>query len=193
MQGNAIKFDFSFGGTGGVSPFGSAVAPGRYSQHVLATVDDITTDTGLNERAIEPPTWRNGAGAVYTLFSAFPCDSGLANQPPVFVTSKESYDTGVPTDLQCFIGKVCEVVVQARDFAIDQSGKENGLQTMDVVRIELAPGVSSHADSDLTHINGSACQVCVLCKWVNVHAYVHGQEGNLGMRQTCAGMTKVFA
>ena len=104
VQGNSIKFDFSFGGAHGISPFGNAAAYGRYSQHLLATAD-----VGAGGGAL--PTWQNGVGVIYTLFSAFPCDSGLGNQPPFFVASPTANDdSGMPSAqglvvrISCLIG-----------------------------------------------------------------------------------------
>lgn len=96
VQGNSIKFDFSFEGAHGISPFGTTAAPGRYSQHLLATAD-------VGAGGVALPTWQNGVGAIYTLFSAFPCDSGLGNQPPIFVSSPTARDdSGIPSVFVCF-------------------------------------------------------------------------------------------
>jgi len=176
-QGNVIKFDFSFGGAG--SPFGHSHASGRFSQHLCATSDSGTSNASGSE-GMPTPTWEHGAGAVYTIFSAFPCDSGTANQPPVFVTSATSFDSEVATDIRCDVGKACEVAIFARDFELDESGGQGGAESSDVVRIELAAGVATHEDTQLMHINGSACQgegsvSCVL-NLTSVAGSMHGND-----------------
>jgi hypothetical protein len=105
------------------------------------------------------PSWQTGATTTHTLFSAFACDSGLANQPPVFVSSPTSLDdAGLPTDVRCYVGEACEITLHARDFDIDSTGARSGNQTSDEVRIQLAAGVATYSTTDLKHINGSACQ-----------------------------------
>jgi len=151
-----LKFDFAFGGPRGISPFGNTPGPGRFSQHKMATADVI--DTAIVGAASGVPTWQSGAGAIYTLFSAFPCDSGAANQPPMFVTSPSSVDHSVATEALCYVGEACEIALHARDFEMDSLGVENNVQSADVVRIELATGVATHVDTDLKHVNGSVCQ-----------------------------------
>ena len=130
-QGNAIKFDFSFGGgfggEGGGSPF--AGDQRRFSQHVLMSVD---LPAGGAARWDAP----SGGASVQTLFSAFACDSGAANQPPVFVASQHSRSTEVETEFRCWVGAACRIALHARDFAMDASGVASGDATEDMVRIE---------------------------------------------------------
>ena len=72
--------------------------------------------------------------------------------------SPTSVDTGVATEARCYVGETCEIALHARDFGMDSSRAENGGLRLDVVRIELAIGVATHADSDLKHMSGSACR-----------------------------------
>jgi len=167
-QGNYLKFDFAFSGPRDVSPFGLTSTPGRFSQHLLVTADSgsITGASIGGDAWREVPTWQQGSSATYSIFSAYPCDSGVENQPPVFVTSAKSRDTRVPTDVHCYFGEACTIPLHARDFEMDSDGFQNGQQTADTVRIELATGISSQYDTHLKHVNGSDCQdsgaVCCL-------------------------------
>jgi hypothetical protein len=172
-QGNFLKFDFSFGGPQSGTPFGLANTPGRYSQHVLATADSgsmIGVGIGGGAALGKVPTWQQGSSATYSIFSAYPCDSGVANQPPVFVVSATSHSTRVPTDVYCYFGEACIVPLYARDYEMNSEGFQTGLQTSDTVRLELATGFSSPYDTSLVHVNGSRCQdngaVCCLLELV---------------------------
>ena len=74
------------------------------------------------------------------------------------MASPTSVDTGVATEARCYVGETCKIALHARDFGIDSSRAENGGLSLDVVRIGLAIGVATHANSDLKHVSGSACQ-----------------------------------
>ena len=77
-----MKFDFSCKGLHGVSPFGNAPGPGHFSQHMLMTADIINT-TRADGAGGGAHIWQSRAGAIYSLFSAFLCDSGAENQPSI--------------------------------------------------------------------------------------------------------------
>ena len=140
-EGNVIKFDFSFGTT---------ATPRRFRQNVLLTVD---MPNGK-------PAWSEGAASVQTLFSAYACDAGNNNQPPVFVAGPQSRETRVLTDVRCAAGASCRAALHARDFALDASGAPTAAESGDRVRIEQVTlgAALGDAGDHLEHLRGGACE-----------------------------------
>ena len=147
--------------SGKQSPFGNSTTPGRYSQHLLATAN-TGADHGNGTSYFGDSGPGQESGTVFSLFAAFACDSGISNQPPVFVDGRQSNNMAVATDARCYTNEPCELFVHARDFAVNGNGIENGLETSDLVAIELAAGVASDQgtlrDTDIKHPTGSLCQ-----------------------------------
>ena len=123
--------------SGKQSPFGNSTTPGRYSQHLLATAN-TGADLGNGTSYFGDSGPGQESGTVFSLFAAFACDSGISNQPPVFVDGRQSNNMAVATDARCYTNEPCELFVHARDFAVNGNGIENGLETSDLVAIELA-------------------------------------------------------
>jgi len=123
---------------------------GMFTQHVVQTIDLPFLDVDNMDEAVPHITdrsdWYTDAtgspkGAdVQTVFSAYPCFAGSANQPPQFVKSLDSAIltvdprcrrvdlpgdyTKLNTEVRCKVGELCVFPVYAQDFNIDSRGMD---------------------------------------------------------------------
>jgi hypothetical protein len=154
MSGNALKFDFDFASVDLTNLTGSSRTP-LFTQHVVVTYDLPTSDAhspSLPQGA--PVLWRSSPGAAAPLlFSAFPCDPGTVNRPPVFVTGLLSTDTRVLSEYTCTFKEPCEIPLFARDFRPDEE-----VQSSDEISIKAAVGFEELNRRSLFKPDGSACR-----------------------------------
>ena len=149
-----VKFDFNFGGQGSV--FESAPREGAFSSHVLTVLDmPRAARGGGGETSV--PSWNSSSASTQLLFSAFPCYSGTANQPPRFVQSLGSTSEDVQTEYVCLRSGPCEVPLFIRDFEMGTDGSESLIQTSDRIAIEAAIGSDAGDGQRITREDGRPC------------------------------------
>jgi hypothetical protein len=140
--GNLVKFDFDFGEVTAGDTASAVVqfGDGRFTQHVMTTVDHPFVDVdnpfsaaGVDVRAdhIHNSTWRTRSASVMSVFSAYGCDTGPANQPPRFVASFSdnpadpiSTDFNANTEVTCHYSRPCVFRINATDFVMDAAGRD---------------------------------------------------------------------
>jgi hypothetical protein len=154
--GSMIKFDFSFSRLSGGAFASVAAAQPAFSQHAMTTLDyPLARQQGQPPQGF--PSWRDGSASVQTVFAAFPCDSGSANQPPVFVPSLSSTSTNVATEYSCTLSRPCEIPLFARDFAVDSAGQTSVQETEDEIAIEGSVGQEPTSNTSLFREDGQEC------------------------------------
>jgi len=178
-QGNLIKPDFPF----------SEVPTSSFTQHVMNTIDFPFTDMDNpvltnnhidNERFNWAPREETGGGQaiVQNVFSMFRCNSGTANQPPVFTTSLTSTDLRVNTVYECPFYRPCDadgcpcvIDLYARDFRMTANGVDARIsgtvgtaETDHRVDIQYALGYDHLPLADLRPADGVACTSGEACK-----------------------------
>eukprot|EP00961_Rhodomonas_salina_P277442 3748995-Rhodomonas_salina.1 len=86
------------------------------------------------------------------------CTPGSSNHPPVFVTGPSSTAPNTRTHITCVRSRPCEVVLHARDFAVNASDGNSDVETSDRIRI-LASNTSSgpFSNSGLLRPDGKEC------------------------------------
>jgi hypothetical protein len=155
-EGGMVKFDFSFS-TGSGGAFSSVAATTRaFSQHAL-TILDYPASRQQGQAPLSFPSWRMASTSVQTVFAAFPCDSGDANQPPTFVASLSSTSPKVATEYACTLAHPCEIPLFIRDFAMASNGVGSTEQTSDEVAIEGTVGGEPMTNTSLFREDGQEC------------------------------------
>ena len=126
----------------------------HFTQHLIVTLDsNYALEASLSNTT---PTWNSSprSSASPLLFSAFPCDPGTSNQPPVFVTGLKSFDTRVRAEYTCVFGEECEVPLFARDMTLDSEPRDSA----DEIAIEAAVGFEQLGAQSLFRPDGSECR-----------------------------------
>ncbi len=134
-------------------------------QHLAVTVD-YAGAPGTRARplssggsAASMPTWPSSAASP-AVFSAFGCDAGTKNQPPMFVSGLQSTDAKIPTDYSCPSLGPCEIVLYARDFVYPYTGQVPGAapaESRDEITIEAALGFPRLQPGMLIQLDGRPC------------------------------------
>jgi hypothetical protein len=157
ISGNVIKFDFA-------SNLDAARA--SFTQHFAVTLDFPVTRHevfGSHDELEHPLSWATSAAASM-VFAVFACDPGTRNQPPVFVTGKQSTDTQVRSEYTCPPVGPCEIELYVRDFDAAEwfhrrgnSSDEAMQESRDQISIEAAVGFQRFEYDSLLQADGSPC------------------------------------
>lgn len=135
-----------------------------FVQHLAMTLDfpgaseAQSIQSGMR-RASRAAGWHLSAAGP-SLFSAFSCDPGTKNQPPIFVSGLHSTDTNVRTEYTCPSVGPCEMVLYVRDLVPAHGGlsSDAGAESRDEITIEAAMGFPRLQDGMLTRVDGGACK-----------------------------------
>jgi hypothetical protein len=183
LAGNRIKLDFAFGK--GDASFAldtndiSSTPRPRFTQHLAATLDypgslhrsanksSLVRHTATGADRVEQISprlsWQTSARSPL-LFSAFACDAGTWNQPPIFVAAQASTDPSPRVEYTCPPLGPCEIPLYVRDFvalvhpeAVDADGDGFAQQSQDEITVEAALGTAAFGAGELAQLDGSAC------------------------------------
>jgi len=183
LAGNRIKLDFAFGKSDAsfaldTNDISSTPRP-RFTQHVAATLDfpgslhrsgnrsSLVRLTATGAERVEQLSprlsWQTSARSPL-LFSAFACDAGTWNQPPIFVAAQASTDPSPRVEYTCPPLGPCEIPLYVRDFvalvhpeAVDADGDGFAQQSQDEITVEAALGTAAFGAGELVQLDGSAC------------------------------------
>ncbi|EKX51477.1 hypothetical protein GUITHDRAFT_134404 [Guillardia theta CCMP2712] len=136
-NGATVKFDFNFASL--CANVSECNASSTFTQHLVLAADRPFPDVDNPSANVTWPFWQSEAnlpkGAlVQSIFAAYPCYSGEANQAPVMMRSLGQFDSSsrvvtldsnsfdVPSEFTCKANEECKFPLSAQDFSISADG-----------------------------------------------------------------------